>query len=47
MLGTERLDIEHEFQMLTEGPEVTLQGLDGACIEGEDRPARAVIAGRF
>jgi hypothetical protein len=36
MLGTERLDIEHEFQMLTGGPEVTLQGLDGAFVERED-----------
>jgi len=30
MIGNERLDIEHEYQMLTGGPEVTLQGLDGA-----------------
>lgn len=36
MLGNERLDIEHEFQMLTGGPEITLTGLDGACVERED-----------
>ncbi len=36
MLGTERLDIEHEYQMLTNGPEITLKGLDGALVEGED-----------
>lgn len=36
MLGTERLDIEHEFQMLTGGPEVTLQGLDGAFIQRDN-----------
>lgn len=36
MLGTEELDIEHEFQMLTGGPEVTLQGLDGAFVQRDD-----------
>lgn len=36
MIGNEQLDIEHEFQMLTDGPEVTLQGLDGAFVERED-----------
>ena len=36
MAGNERLDIEHEYQMLTDGPEVTLQGLDGAFVERED-----------
>jgi hypothetical protein len=35
MIGNERLDIEHEFQMLTGGPEVTLQGLDGTFVERE------------
>ncbi len=36
MLGTERIDIEHEYQMLTNGPEITLTGLDGAFVERED-----------
>lgn len=36
MLGTERMDIEHEFQMLTGGPEVTLQGLDGAFVQRDN-----------
>jgi hypothetical protein len=36
MLGTECLDIEHEYQMLTNGPEITLTGLDGAFVEDED-----------
>ncbi len=36
MLGTENIDIEHGFQMLTGGPEVTLVGLDGACVEDKD-----------
>ena len=34
MLGNERLDIEHEYQNMTNGPAVTLQGLDGAFVEG-------------
>ena len=29
MLGAERLDIEHKYQMLTDGPEITLTMLDG------------------
>ena len=36
MLGNECNDIEHEFQMLTGGPEVTLLGFDGAFVERED-----------
>lgn len=36
MLGTERIDIEHKYQMLTGGPEITLTGLDGAFAESED-----------
>ena len=36
MLGTERIDIEHRYQMLTDGPEITLTGLDGAFVERED-----------
>jgi len=36
MVGNERLDVEHEYQQLTDGPEVTLQGLDGAFVENED-----------
>jgi hypothetical protein len=30
MIGNERLDVEHKYQLLTGGPAVTLQGLDGA-----------------
>ena len=36
MIGNERLDVEHKYQMLTGGPEVTLQGLDGAFVESKD-----------
>lgn len=36
MIGTERLDIEHTYQNLTGGPDVTLEGLDGAFVEGQD-----------
>lgn len=36
MVGNERLDVEHEYQNLTDGPEVTLIGLDGAFVENED-----------
>lgn len=36
MIGNERLDIEHEYQNVTGGPAVTLQGLDGAFVEGHD-----------
>lgn len=33
MIGGERLDIEHHYQQLTGGPEITLQTLDGAFVE--------------
>lgn len=36
MLGAEKLDVEHEYQNLTQGPEVTLVTLDGAFVEDED-----------
>jgi len=36
MIGNEQLDIEHEYQNLTGGPAVTLQGLDGAFVRGQD-----------
>lgn len=36
MIGNEQLDIEHQYQGLTGGPSVTLQGLDGAFVEGRD-----------
>ena len=36
MLGAERLDIEHKYQMLKKGPEVTLIALDGAIVENEE-----------
>lgn len=32
MIGSERLDIEHRYQLLTGGPAVTLVGLDGAFV---------------
>jgi hypothetical protein len=36
MIGAERLDVEHEYQNQTGGPDVTLLGLDGAFVEGQD-----------
>ena len=36
MMGSERNEIEHEYQQLTGGPEVTLQCLDGTFVEGAD-----------
>ena len=36
MIGGESLDIEHLYQSLTDGPEVTLSCLDGAFVEGEN-----------
>lgn len=36
MIGGESLDIEHQWQNLTYGPEVTLQNLNGAFVEGRD-----------
>lgn len=36
MIGNEKLDIEHQYQNLTDGPAVTLEGLDGAFVEGRD-----------
>jgi hypothetical protein len=36
MIGSERLDVEHEYQSLTGGPEVTLVGIDGTFVKGED-----------
>ncbi|MEK6244040.1 MAG: hypothetical protein AABM33_06010 [Pseudomonadota bacterium] len=36
MIGNERLDVEHKYQNLTDGPAVTLQGLDGAFVKGQD-----------
>lgn len=36
MLGNERLDVEHLYQQLTDGPAVTLQGLDGPFVVAED-----------
>jgi hypothetical protein len=35
MIGGERIDVEHQFQMMTGGPEVTLTYLDGAFVERE------------
>jgi hypothetical protein len=35
MLGNERIDVEHQYQMLTNGPSVTLQGLNGAFVTGD------------
>jgi hypothetical protein len=36
MLGAERLDVEHEYQMLTSGPAVDLVFLDGPIVSRED-----------
>jgi hypothetical protein len=36
MLGAERLDVEHWYQMLTSGPAVNLIVLDGAVVSRED-----------
>ncbi|MCK5244778.1 MAG: hypothetical protein KAJ90_05860 [Desulfobacterales bacterium] len=36
MVGNERIDVEYEYQQLTDGPEVTLIGLDGTFVENED-----------
>ncbi len=36
MIGSEELEIEHRYQQLTGGPEVTLTCLDGAFVEGAD-----------
>jgi hypothetical protein len=36
MIGAEALDIEHEWQQLTGGPEVTLISLDGAFVKSPD-----------
>lgn len=36
MVGGERLDIEHLYQMITNGPEVTLTCLEGAFVERQD-----------
>lgn len=36
MIGGEQLDMKHQYQMLTGGPSVTLETLDGAFVEGRD-----------
>ena len=36
MIGGEQLDIEHQYQILTGGPSVTLETIDGAFVEGRD-----------
>lgn len=36
MIGAERIDVEHKYQQLTDGPEVTLTHFDGAFVEGQD-----------
>jgi len=36
MIGNEQLDIEHKYQQLTGGPEITLITLNGAFVEGKD-----------
>lgn len=36
MIGGEQSDLEHEFQMLTGGPAITLTCLEGAFVEGPD-----------
>jgi hypothetical protein len=36
MMGGERLDVEHRYQQLTNGPEVTLTNIDGTFVQGSD-----------
>ncbi|PXX51054.1 hypothetical protein [Aquitalea magnusonii] len=36
MIGAERLDIRHEFQLKTGGPSITLTSIDGAFVEDEN-----------
>ncbi|MFL9998276.1 hypothetical protein PQR34_43785 [Paraburkholderia sediminicola] len=36
MIGAESLDVEHEYQHLTNGPPVTLVNIEGAFVEGEN-----------
>ena len=36
MIGSEELDVEHEYQILTDGPAVTLQNLEGVFVAGSD-----------
>jgi len=36
MIGNERLEVENKYQNLTDGPKVTLIGLDGAFVVDED-----------
>lgn len=36
MIGAERLDVEHAYQQLTGGPEVTLMHLNGVFVRSED-----------
>lgn len=54
MIGAERLDVEHEYQQQTNGPEVTLINMFGAFVDSEDGirfvlqeklPATTVAAG--
>ncbi len=37
MIGNERFDVEHKYQQLTEGVEVTQTSIDGTFLEGEDK----------
>jgi hypothetical protein len=36
MIGGERLDVEHQYQSMTDGPEVTLISLDGTFVADQD-----------
>lgn len=36
MIGSERLDVEHAYQMMTNGPEITLETFDGSFVERTD-----------
>jgi hypothetical protein len=44
MLGAERLDVEHQYQMLTSGPAVDLVCLDGAIVSRGDGTAAQLVA---
>ncbi len=43
MLGAERLDVEHRYQMLTSGPAVNLVFLEGPIVSREDGTACRLV----
>jgi hypothetical protein len=47
MLGAERVDVEHSYQMLTGGPAVELIVLDGPVVRSEDGKTLCQLLDRF